>query len=65
MVWTAVAMMLTSGAMAVNAAVPTPRSLALYVVSALAAGLFGFSSTARSAAVPGMVERGTSPLPPP
>ena len=29
----------------------------LYVVSALAAGLFGFSSTARSAAVPGMVER--------
>jgi MFS family permease len=57
MVWTALAMMLTSGAMAVNAAVDHPSLVVLYIVSALAAGLFGFSSTARSAAVPGMVER--------
>jgi predicted MFS family arabinose efflux permease len=57
MVWTALALMLTSGAMAVNAAVAHPSLAVLYVVSALAAGLFGFSSTARSAAVPGMVER--------
>jgi MFS family permease len=57
MVWTSLAMMLTSGAMAVNAAVSHPSLVVLYVVSALAAGLFGFSSTARSAAVPGMVER--------
>jgi MFS family permease len=57
MVWTSVALMLTSGAMAVNAAVAHPSLVVLYVVSALAAGLFGFSSTARSAAVPGMVER--------
>jgi MFS family permease len=57
MVWPAVAMVLTSGAMAVNAAVAHPSLAVLYVVSALAAGLFGFSSTARSAAVPGMVER--------
>jgi MFS family permease len=57
MIWTALAMMLTSGAMAINAAVAHPSLVVLYVVSALAAGLFGFSSTARSAAVPGMVER--------
>jgi MFS family permease len=57
MVWTSVALMLTSSAMAVNAAASHPSLLVLYVVSALAAGLFGFSSTARSAAVPGMVER--------
>jgi predicted MFS family arabinose efflux permease len=57
MVWTSLAMVLTSGALAVNAAVARPSLAVLYVVSALAAGLFGFSSTARSAAVPGMVER--------
>jgi ENTS family enterobactin (siderophore) exporter len=57
MLWTSLAMMLTSGAMAVNAAIAHPSLVALYVISALAAGLFGFSSTARSAAVPGMVER--------
>ena len=50
-------MMLTSGAMAVNAALAHPSLAVLYVVSALAAGLYGFSSTARLAAVPGMVER--------
>ena len=57
MVWTAVALMLTSGAMAVNAAVAHPSLAVLYVVSALAAGLMGFSSTARMASVPGLVER--------
>ena len=57
MVWTAVALTLTSGAMAVNAAVAHPSLVVLYVVSALAAGLMGFSNTARMASVPGMVER--------
>jgi MFS family permease len=57
MVWTAVALTLTSGAMAVNAALPDPSLAALYVISALAAGFMGFSNTARMASVPGMVER--------
>jgi MFS family permease len=57
MVWTAAAMTLTSGAMALNAAMAHPSLAVLYVVSSLAAGLMGFSSTARMASVPGMVER--------
>jgi predicted MFS family arabinose efflux permease len=57
MIWTAAAMMLTSAGMAVNAAAAHPSLVVLYVVSALAAGLMGFSSTARMASVPGMVER--------
>jgi MFS family permease len=57
MVWTAAAMVLTSAAMAVNAAVAHPSLVVLYVVSSLAAGLMGFSNTARMASVPGMVER--------
>jgi MFS family permease len=57
MVWTSVALTLTSGAMAVNAAAAHPSLVALYFVSALAAGLMGFSNTARMASVPGMVER--------
>ncbi len=57
MVWTAGAMILTSGAMAVNAAVAHPSLVVLYVVSSLAAGLMGFSNTARMATVPGLVER--------
>ncbi len=57
MVWTSVVLALTSGAMAVNAALPHPSLAALYVVSALAAGFMGFSSTARMAAVPGLVQR--------
>jgi len=65
MIWTAAAMMLTSGAMAVNAAVAHPSLVVLYVVSSLAAGLMGFSNTARMAAVPSMVERRTSPPPRP
>jgi MFS family permease len=57
MLWTAAASALTSAALAVNAGVPHPSLVVLYVVSALAAGLMGFSSTARMAAVPGLVER--------
>ncbi len=57
MVWTSVALALTSGAMAVNAALPHPSLAALYVVSAVAAGFMGFSSTARMASVPGLVQR--------
>jgi MFS family permease len=57
MIWTGVALALTSGALAVNAAVPTPSLLALYLVSAVAAGFQGFANTARMASVPRMVER--------
>ena len=57
MIWTAAAMTITSAAMAVNAAVAHPSLAVLYVVSSLAAGLMGFSNTARMASVPGMVER--------
>jgi len=57
MIWTAAAMTITSAAMAVNAAVAHPSLAVLYVVSSLAAGLMGFSNTARMASVPGMVQR--------
>ena len=57
MIWTAAAMVLTSAALAVNAAVAHPSLAVLYVVSSLAAGLMGFSNTARMASVPGMVQR--------
>ena len=46
---------LTSGGLAVNAAAAHPSLIALYLVSALAAGLAGASSTASNAAVPGLV----------
>jgi MFS family permease len=57
MIWTSVVLAMTSGAMAINAAVPHPSLVALYVISALASGFFGFSSTARMASVPGMVAK--------
>src|SRR5580692_11774164 len=57
MVWTAAASVLTSTAMAINADLAHPSLAAIYLVSAAAAGLMGFSSTARMAAVPGLVER--------
>jgi len=57
MAWTAAGSVLTSAALAVNAAVPHPSLAALYVISAVAAGLMGFSSTARMASVPSLVER--------
>jgi MFS family permease len=46
---------LTSGGLAVNAAAAHPSLIALYLVSALAAGLAGASSTASNAAVPALV----------
>jgi MFS family permease len=55
MIWTGVVLALTSAAMAINAAVPHPSLVALYIVSALAAGFYGFASTARMASVPPMV----------
>ena len=57
MVWTAAAMGLTSAALALNASVDHPSLVALYLVSALAAGVSGFSNTARMASVPGLVAR--------
>ncbi|HEX3794704.1 MAG TPA: MFS transporter [Acidimicrobiales bacterium] len=57
MLWTAAAMSLTSATLAFNASVRHPSLLALYLVSSAAAGFMGFSSTARMAAVPGLVER--------
>ncbi len=57
MIWTAVGSVCTSAGMAVNAGLPHPSLLALYVISAVAAGFMGFNATARSAAVPGLVER--------
>ncbi len=47
----------TSGALALNAVVAHPSLVALYVVSAIAAGLMGFANTARSASVPTLVSR--------
>jgi MFS family permease len=57
MIWTGVVLTVTSAAMAVNAAVAHPSLVALYVISALASGFYGFSSTARMASVPGMVAK--------
>jgi MFS family permease len=57
MVWTSVALAVTSALMALNASVAHPSLVALYVVSSLAAGCMGYSNTARMASVPGMVER--------
>ena len=58
MLITAAALAVTSAALAVNAAVAHPSLLALYLISSVAAGLNGFSNTARMASVPGLVERG-------
>src|SRR6185437_5424523 len=57
MVWSASALGLTSAALALNAAVSHPSLLALYLISALAAAVSGFSNTARMASVPGLVAR--------
>jgi MFS family permease len=57
MLSTAVALALTSAALAANAAVHHPSLLALYLISSLAAVFNGFSNTARMASVPGLVER--------
>jgi MFS family permease len=57
MLWSAIALGLTSVALAINAAVSHPSLLALYLVSSVAAAINGFSNTARMASVPGLVER--------
>ena len=57
MVWTSVALMLTSAGLALNAAADHPSLVALYLISSVAAGFQGFSNTARMASVPGLVER--------
>src|SRR6202034_220282 len=56
MLWTELAMVLTSTALALNAWVDHPSLVALYVVSALAAGCAGFNATAQSSSVPALVE---------
>jgi MFS family permease len=56
MLWTTFAMTCTSTILAVNASVQHPSLVALYVVSSVAAGFTGFSSTARTASVPALVE---------
>jgi MFS family permease len=55
LVVTALMMVLTSGALAVNAASAHPSLLAIYLVSAAAAGVGGMASTASTAAVPSLV----------
>jgi MFS family permease len=57
MLWTVAALCLTSAALAFNASTGHPSLLALYLISALAAAFNGFSNTARTASVPGLVER--------
>jgi hypothetical protein len=47
---------LTSGALAVNSLVADPSLLAIYLVSAVAAALNGFVSTARLASIPALVD---------
>ncbi len=56
MLWTTLLLVVTSSLLAVNALVAHPSLVALYVVSAVAAGFAGFSSTARTASVPALVE---------
>ncbi|MGO9458420.1 MAG: MFS transporter [Acidimicrobiales bacterium] len=51
------ALALTSAALALNSLVDHPSIVAIYLVSALAAGLTGFATTARNAAVPTLVAR--------
>jgi MFS family permease len=57
MLWSAGALGLTSAALALNASVSHPSLVALYLISAVAAAVSGFSNTARMASVPGLVER--------
>jgi MFS family permease len=49
------ASLVVAAGLAVNAAVPAPSLLALYLLSALAAGLLGFANPARTAAIPMLV----------
>jgi MFS family permease len=51
-----VACAVTSGALAVNSLTARPSLIALYLVSALAAGLTGFANPARNAIIPSLVK---------
>jgi MFS family permease len=53
--WSALGLAALSGLIALNAALAHPSLLAIYVLTALAAGLTGFSNPARSAAIPTLV----------
>jgi MFS family permease len=53
--WSALGLSVLTGLIAVNAALTHPSLLALYLLTALAAGLAGFSNPARNAAVPRLV----------
>jgi MFS family permease len=57
MLWSTAASVVTSALLAGNASLTHPSLLALYLVSAGAAGLAGFANTARNASVPALVER--------
>jgi MFS family permease len=56
LVMTSLLLALTSGGLAVNALLADPSVLAIYLVSAVAAGLGGMLSTASYAAVPALVD---------
>jgi len=49
------ALALTSGGLALNALAPHPSLIALYLISAVAAGLGGFANPARNSVVPALV----------
>ena len=53
--WSALGLSVLTGLIALNAALAHPSLLALYALTALAAGLSGFSNPARNAAIPRLV----------
>jgi MFS family permease len=53
--WSALGLCVLTALIAVNAALTHPSLLALYVLTALSAGLAGFSNPARNAAIPRLV----------
>jgi MFS family permease len=53
--WSALGLAVLSGLTALNAAIPHPSLVALYALTALSAGLAGFSNPSRSAAIPALV----------
>jgi MFS family permease len=55
LMWSALALGVVSGLFACNALFTHPSLLALYVLSAVAAGLTGFSNPARNASIPRLV----------
>lgn len=53
--WSALGLSVLSGLLAINAALTHPSLVALYVLTAISAGLAGFSNPARNAAIPRLV----------